>query len=102
MAEFRKAARTEDVPAGQGKIVKAGGRHIALFNIDGTYYAIDDTCPHRGGPLWEGQVADTTVTCPWHRSRFDLKTGDVVNPPADVGVSPYNVRVVGNDVEIQI
>jgi len=102
MAEFRKAARTEDVPAGQGKKVKAGRKHIALFNIDGTYCAIDDTCPHRGGPLWEGEVAGTTVTCPWHRSRFDLKTGDVVNPPADVGVSRYNVRVVDNDVEIEI
>jgi|SRR6516225_3405753 nitrite reductase/ring-hydroxylating ferredoxin subunit len=102
MAEFRKAARTEDVPAGQGKIVKAGGRHIALFNIDGTYYAIDDTCPHRGGPLSEGEVAGTTVTCPWHHARFDLKTGDVVNPPAEVGVSRYNVRVVGSDVEIEI
>ena len=55
MAEFRKAARTEDVPAGQGKKVKAGGKHIALFNIDGTYYAIDDTCPHRGGPLLEAR-----------------------------------------------
>ena len=102
MAQFRKAARTEDVPAGQGKIVKAGGKHIALFNIDGTYYAIDDTCPHRGGPLSEGEVACTTVTCPWHQARFDLKTGDVVNPPAEVGVSRFNVRMVGNDVEIEI
>ena len=102
MAEFRKVARTGDVPAGRGKMVKIGGKRFALFNVDGTYYAIDDTCPHRGGPLSEGEVAGTTVTCSWHRSRFDLKTGDVVNPPAEVGVSPYNVRVVGNDVEIEI
>jgi len=102
MTEFRKAARIEDVPAGQRKMVKVGGKRIALFNIDGNYYAIDDTCTHKGGPLSEGQVAGTTVTCPWHHSSFDLRTGDAMTPPAEVGVSTYNVRVVGDDIEIEI
>ena len=102
MTEFRKAAKTEDVPAGQRKMVKVGGKRIALFNIDGNYYAIDDTCTHKGGPLSEGQVAGTTVTCPWHRSSFDLRTGDAMTPPAEVGVSTYNVRVVDDDIEIEI
>lgn len=102
MAEFWKAARTEDVPSGQGKMVKAGGKHIALFNINGNYYAIDDTCTHRGGPLSQGETAGTTVTCPWHHARFDLRTGAAVSPPAEVGVSRYNVRVVGNDIEIEV
>ena len=102
MTEFRKAARTEDVPAGQRKMAKVGGKRIALFNIDGNYYAIDDTCTHKGGPLSEGQVAGTTVTCPWHHSSFDLRTGDAMTPPAEVGVSTYNVRVVDDDIEIEI
>ena len=102
MTEFRKAATIEDVPAGQRKMVKVGGKRIALFNIDGNYYAIDDTCPHKGGPLSEGQVTGTTVTCPWHHSSFDLRTGDAMTPPAEVGVSTYNVRVVDDDIEIEI
>jgi nitrite reductase/ring-hydroxylating ferredoxin subunit len=102
VAEFRKTAKTEEVPAGQRKRIKVGGKLIALFNVDGSYYAIDDSCTHRGGPLLEGEVAGTTVTCPWHRTKFDLRTGDAVSPPADVGVSTYTVRVVGNDIEIEI
>src|SRR5215831_19028323 len=101
MAEFQKAAETQDVPSGQGIKVKVGDKHIALFNSEGTYYAIDDTCPHKGGPLWEGEVTGTRVTCPWHGSTFDLRTGEVVSPPAAVGISCYNVRVVGNDIEIE-
>jgi 3-phenylpropionate/trans-cinnamate dioxygenase ferredoxin subunit len=102
MMEFRKAARIEDVPAGQRKMVKVGGKRIALFNIEGNYYAIDDTCTHKGGPLSEGQVAGTTVTCPWHHSIFDLRTGDAMTPPTEVGVCTYNVRVVDDDIEIEI
>jgi nitrite reductase/ring-hydroxylating ferredoxin subunit len=102
MAGFLKAARTTDIPVGQGKLVGVGGRHIALFNVEGAYYAIDDTCTHKGGPLSDGEVKGTKVTCPWHGATFDLMTGDVVRPPAAVGVSRYNVRVVGDDIEIEI
>ncbi len=102
MAGFLKAAETQEVPAGQGKMVKVGGKHIALFNIDGAYYAIDETCPHKGGPLSEGEVQGSKVTCPWHGSVFDLTNGEVLRPPAPVGVSRYNVRVVGDDIEIEI
>ena len=102
MGGFLKAAMTEDVPAGRGKMVGVGGKHIALFNVDGTYYAVDDTCPHKGGPLSDGEVKGGKVTCPWHGATFDLITGQVVGPPAAVGVSRYNVRVVGDDIEIEI
>jgi nitrite reductase/ring-hydroxylating ferredoxin subunit len=102
MAEFLKAAGTQDILAGQGKKVNVGGKHIALFNIDGNYYAIDDTCTHKGGPLSEGEVSGSTITCPWHSATFDVKTGEVVSPPAAVGVFRYNVRVIGNDIEIEI
>jgi nitrite reductase/ring-hydroxylating ferredoxin subunit len=93
MAEFLKAATTQDVSVGHAKMVKVGGKHIALFNVEGNYYAIDDTCTHKGGPLSQGEVTGSTVTCPWHGATFDLRTGEVVRPPAAVGVYRYKVRV---------
>lgn len=102
MAGFLKIAGTQDVPTGHGKMFSVGGKHIALFNIEGTYYAIDDTCTHKGGPLSEGEVEGGKVTCPWHGAIFDVITGEVVRPPAPVGVSRYNVRVAGDDIEIEI
>ncbi len=102
MAEFQKAAVTLEVPSGQAKMVKVGGKHIALFNIEGKYYAIDDTCTHKGGPLSEGQVTGKQVTCPWHGATFDVATGEVLSPPAPIGVFRYNVRVVGDAIEIEV
>ena len=102
MAVFLKVAEIQSLPRGQGKKFNVGGKHIALFNIDGTYYAIDDTCTHKGGPLSEGKIEGSNVTCPWHGSIFDVRTGEVVRPPAPIGVSRYNVRVVGDDIEIEI
>jgi len=102
VAVFLKVAVIQSVLRGAGKKVNVGGKHIALFNIDGTYYAIDDTCTHKGGPLSEGKIEGSNVTCPWHGSIFDVRTGEVVRPPAPIGVSRYNVRVVGDDIEIEI
>ena len=102
MAEFRRVATTADVSPGKAKQVEAGGKKIALFNVGGAYYAIDDTCPHRGGPLSQGPVEGETVTCPWHGSKFDIKTGAVLAPPATTGVASYRVRVSGLDVEVEV
>ena len=102
MAGFLKGSKTEDVPAGQGKMVGVGGKHIALFNIGGSYYAIDDTCTHRGGPLSQGAVRGTTVTCPWHGAQYDLKSGGVLGPPAPQGVASYKVVVEDDDVRIEL
>jgi len=86
VAGFVKVAEIQDVPAGQRKKVNVGGKHIALFNIEGTYYAIDDTCTHKGGPLLEGEIQGSNLTCPWHGAIFDVKTGEVLRPPAPIGV----------------
>jgi nitrite reductase/ring-hydroxylating ferredoxin subunit len=77
------------------------GLRIALFNVDGRYYAIDDTCPHAGGSLSEGDLDDTTVECPLHSARFDLTTGQMLSPPADTDVVAYQVRVAGNDIMLE-
>ena len=97
MAGFLKVARAEDVPAGQRKMVEVAGKNIAIFNLDGDYYAIDDTCTHRGGPL-----SGREVTCPWHGAIFDVTTGEMLGPPAPKGVSRYSVRIADGDIEIEI
>ncbi len=102
MGELIKVAETKEVPPGTGKAVEAGGLKIALFNSGGTYYAIDDTCTHRGGPLSEGTVEGTVVTCPWHGASFDITTGSVLGPPAADGVAHYNVQVDGNDIKVEL
>ena len=68
------------MPPGQAAIFTVEGQRIALFNVEGTYYAIGDTCTHRFGPLSEGDVQGTKVTCPWHGADFDLKTGAALGP----------------------
>ncbi len=101
MGQLIKVAETNAVPPGTVKAVDLEGRAVALFNIDGTYYAIDDTCTHRGGPLSEGAVEGTTVTCPWHGATYDVTTGNVLGPPASEGVAHYNVQVDGNDFKVE-
>ena len=78
MAKLIKIAAAKDVPPGQAAAFTVEGQRIALFNVEGTYYAIGDSCTHRGGPLSEGAVQGTKVTCPWHGADFDLKTGATV------------------------
>jgi 3-phenylpropionate/trans-cinnamate dioxygenase ferredoxin subunit len=80
-----------------GKLVEVGGQKIAIFNLGGHYYAIEHTCPHHGGPLAEGMVAGDEVICPWHGSRFNIKTGAVLSPPAREGVKSFAVRVTEHD-----
>ena len=101
MPEFMKVARTEDIPAGRATMVEVNGKEIALFNIGGSFHAIDNTCTHVGGPLCEGEVEGIEVTCPWHGAVFDVTTGQVLGPPAGVGVGRYNVRVDGSDIEVE-
>jgi nitrite reductase/ring-hydroxylating ferredoxin subunit len=87
---------------GQGTAVEVEGRRIAVFNVGGVFFAIDDTCPHRGGPLSEGAISGRTVTCPWHSADFDLETGKVLAPPARTGVTTYPIRVKGTEIEIDL
>jgi len=102
MSRMVKVADATRLSPGQATVVDLGGNRIAVFNVAGSFYAIDDTCPHAGGPLSEGQVEGGKVTCPWHEAVFDLKTGDVLSPPAFDGVKSYKVVVEGNDVKVEI
>lgn len=100
MGRLIKVAETKDIPPGTAVAVDLEGRAVALFNVDGRLYAIDDTCTHRGGPLSEGELDGTVVTCPLHGARFDVTTGEVLGPPAAKRVARYDVRVEGEDVNI--
>ncbi len=101
MGQLIKVAEINEVPPGTAKAVDLEGRPLALFNIDGTYYAIDDACTHRGGPLSDGTVEGTTVTCPLHGATYDVTTGNVLGPPASKGVAHYDVQVDGNDIKVE-
>lgn len=102
MGGFVKVATTNDVALGQVKLVEVNGQKLALFNVEGTYYAIDDACTHRGGPLSEGEVKGNEVECPWHGALFNIVTGEASGPPADVAVAKHNVRVQGTDIEVEV
>ena len=102
MSGFIKVTTTEELADQQAKVVEVEGHKIALFRVNGAFYAVSDTCTHRGGPLSEGDVEGVEVTCPWHGAKFDISTGAVLGAPAREGVKSYPVRVTGADVEIEV
>jgi nitrite reductase (NADH) small subunit len=87
-----RAIAVADVPVGTGRLVHVGGKALAIFNVDGGYYAVDNACPHRGGPLDDGDVHGRVVTCPWHGWAWDVTTGANANNPA-VRIACYPVTV---------
>jgi 3-phenylpropionate/trans-cinnamate dioxygenase ferredoxin subunit len=100
---FVGVAREGDVPAGEVKVVRAGGRSLCLAHCaDGTWGAIDNVCTHDGGALGEGELEDCLVECPRHGARFDPKTGGVRALPAVFPVNAYPVRVVNGTVEVDV
>jgi len=102
MTPFHRAAGVDDVPPGRDRVVEVQGRPIALFHhAQQGWFALDNTCRHQGGPLGEGAVEGTTVTCPWHGWRYDLASGRVLGQVA-VGVRRYPVRVEGRDVLVEV
>ena len=101
MAQLTKVAAVADIPAGTGKAVEVGGKTIAVFNCDGTFYAIDNTCKHRGGPLAEGMVSGTSVSCPWHGWEYEITTGECTMDPS-IRVQRFDVKVDGNDILISV
>lgn len=100
MAGFEKVAEISDLKPGECKVVQAGGHEVGLFNVGGRYYAIDNTCKHRGGPLGEGVLEGNIVTCPWHGWKYDVTTGKATTAPAEVAV--YEVKLEGTAVMIKV
>jgi nitrite reductase (NADH) small subunit len=94
---FLRTARKDEIPAGSIREFQVEGATIALANVDGKFFAINNTCLHRGGPLAEGELNGKVVTCPWHGWQYDVTTGKLVMNPT-VGVNCYPVEVRGEDI----
>ena len=102
MKDWIKVCRLEDVPRGMGRTVRAGELEIALFRLsDDAVRAVENRCPHKGGPLAEGIVSGHAVICPLHSQRVDLDTGEVL-PPDSGCVRTFEVRVQGGDVLLRL
>ena len=102
MSEAIRIASVAAIPPGARTVVEARGKRIAVFNVGGRFHAIDEACSHEGGPLSEGTLDGTVVTCPWHGARFDVTTGAVLRPPARRAVASYAVRVSGPDLLLEL
>jgi nitrite reductase/ring-hydroxylating ferredoxin subunit len=102
VGRFVKVARKSELPENDGTYVEVEGKGIAVFNLGGEIYALDNACTHVGGPLSQGRVEEGEVECPWHGSRFDIRTGKVRMFPAREDVATYEVRVTGTDVEVDV
>jgi nitrite reductase/ring-hydroxylating ferredoxin subunit len=98
---FVRAARKQDVPQGKIYEFQVGGQSVAIANVAGKFFAINSVCAHEGGPLGEGELDGTLVTCPWHLWQYDVTTGKVAQNPA-IGVDSYAVEVRGDDVFVDV
>lgn len=93
-----RLANVQDIPKGKRKLyLLPDGREAVLFHLDEGFFAIDNACPHMGGPLNEGEVSDCTVTCPWHGWSFDLKTGNCINMPGEDAIS-FPLEIVSGEI----
>ena len=100
MPDFVTVAKVSEINEGEGKVVNISGKEIALFNVEGNFYAIDNTCRHKGGPLGEGMLEGNVVTCPWHHWKYDIVTGSSVFNP-QIKVDTYEIKVEGNEIKIK-
>lgn len=96
--DFVKVARTDEIKPGTMSCVEIRGRRILLANVDGEFYATDDTCTHEDASLSDGSLHGELVTCPLHGSRFSVRTGSALEEPAEEDLKSYAVRVEGDAV----
>jgi nitrite reductase (NADH) small subunit len=98
MSAFTPVCAADTLTPGQGKQVRVHDTELALFNVDGEFFAMEDTCLHAGGPLHQGQLEGHVVTCPWHDWKFDVRTG--CSPLHKIGLTRFQVRVNGDQIEV--
>ena len=101
MAEFQKVASIHDLKSGEARTYEVNGELIALYNVDGNFYATTNTCAHQGGPLGEGMLEGDVVTCPWHGWKFNVKTGISPVVPA-IKVQTYPLKIDGEDILVAV
>ena len=99
---FTKVGSLSEVPPGTAKVYEVGDRAIAVCNVDGELYAVDDVCTHDEGSLDQGELEGFEIECPRHAARFDVRTGKVTALPAVLPIDTFPVRVDGGDIEIDV
>jgi len=100
MAEFQTVARAPEIAPGEMKLVNVAGQDVVVANVDGAFFAFGNECTHVGGPLVEGELEGENVTCPWHATIFNVKTGQPSAGPGTSAVPTYEVRLEGDDIRI--
>ena len=98
---FARAAKTAEIVPGTIKDFQVEGKPVAVANVDGKFFAISNTCLHRGGPLGQGPLEGKIVTCPWHGWEYDVMTGKINQNPA-VGVDCYPVEIRGEEIFVNV
>ena len=98
---FTKVLVKSEVPEGTLKLAQLGGKRVVVANVGGNFFAMGEVCTHMGGPLSRGRLNGFVITCPWHGSRFDVRTGAVAGGPAVRPEPSYDVKVDGNDILIK-
>ncbi|MDW0220148.1 MAG: Rieske 2Fe-2S domain-containing protein [Nitrososphaeraceae archaeon] len=96
-----KVAKKSDIPLSHMKEYQVDGQSVCVANIDGKYFAINNVCSHEGGPLADGELQGYEVECPWHQSKFDMRTGEVKAPPAVEPQATFEVRIFGEDIMVK-
>ena len=102
MADFHRVADVRDIPDPGKALVEADGEVVALFHVEGRFYAIDDVCTHDGGPLAEGELRDHTIACPRHGAKFDIRTGAALSMPAVRATRAHEVKVENGSVWVRL
>jgi len=101
MGEFVRVIAAAELAPGSGKEVLVSGKPVALFNVDGTFHAIGNTCVHRGGPMGQGSLDGSVVMCPWHAWTYDVTTGiSTVSP--ELRLPRYEVKLESGDVYVKL
>lgn len=101
MSDWVEVAAVDELKEGEYRVVDVDGVAIAVFNLGGKYYAIEDVCTHDGGVLTGGKVEGEEIVCPRHGARFSIKTGEVLAPPAYEPVHTFPVRVENGRVQVR-
>jgi metal-sulfur cluster biosynthetic enzyme/nitrite reductase/ring-hydroxylating ferredoxin subunit len=102
MTDFTRVADAAEIPDPGKTLVEVAGEMIALFHVEGQYYALDDVCTHDGGPLADGELRDHKIACPRHGAKFDIRTGAALTMPAVRATRAHDVKVEGDGVWVRL
>ena len=102
MSKFVTVAKTTEIPPGQVKCVEVDDYRLAICNVDGVFYCVEDTCTHDGGPLDQGKLQGEIIECPRHGARFNVTSGKVTRMPASASLETFPVKIEGDEIKVDL